>query len=476
MLQIFQQTIEKHGLLRPGRHVLVAVSGGSDSVALACALSSLGRKYRIKITLAHLNHRIRGRAADEDARFVKRLADRLRVGCVQRRIDVPRMARGKGISLEMAARDARYGFFRQAMRATGADCLATGHTSDDQAETVLLRLVRGTGPQGLGGIAYKAERQGMQIIRPLLDVTHAQVIEYLRKNKTSWREDASNRDRQFLRNRIRLEILPLLEKRLNPGVRNALVRFAKVFSEEHRWMDGQARDHLAHRLRSKTRKRISLSGIKHLPLALQRRIVLRWLVLNDVDPERINFEAIESVVNLMTSSKGTGSVALGDGWSVVRKYKVAELTAENESSAVFPPVVMNVPGETILPERGLHISARFRPGLIKQRGLRVGMIPARASFDAARTRTAALVIRSWKPGDRIRPLGMKGTKKIQDLFVDAKIPRAQRSTVPVFECDGDIIWIPGYCVAQGWEVKRRDRPSLQLVVSRTRPGARTGHS
>ncbi len=411
MLQILQQTIEKHGLLRPGRHVLVAVSGGSDSVALACALTSLARKYRIKITLAHLNHRIRGRAADEDARFVKRLADRLGAGCVQRRIDVPRMARGKGISLEMAARDARYGFFRQAMRTTGADCLATGHTSDDQAETVLLRLVRGTGSQGLGGIAYKTERQGMQIIRPLLEVTHAQVIEYLRKNKTPWREDASNRDRQFLRNRIRLEILPLLEKRLNPGVRNALVRFAKVFAEEHRWMDNQAREHLSQCLRGKTRKQISLPGIKRLSLALQRRIVLRWLVLNDIDSERIDFEAIESIVNLIKSSKGTGSVALGDGWWVVRKYKGAELTSENKLNTVAFHAAVNVPGETVLPARGIRISARFGRGIIKQRGRCVGMIPARASFDAGRMRTATLLVRSWEHGDRIRPLGMKGTKK-----------------------------------------------------------------
>ena len=464
MLRTVQHTIQKHALLRPGDHVLIAVSGGADSVALAYALHFLKKRYRISITLAHLNHRIRGRAADQDAHFVKELAWRLGLRCVQGQTDVPRLARERGISLEMAARESRYDFLERTAREVGANCVATAHTADDQVETVLLKLTRGAGPQGISGIPYYTERRGVRIIRPCRDVTHTEAVRFLRRHGLIWREDKSNLDMTFLRNRVRHQVLPLLESKLNPQVRRAILRVAELLREENEWLDSIARGLWNECVESAKRNELNVEKLNRLPLAARRRVLRLWLVAGGVDADQLGFETIENIERLLVAPRGTRAVPISGALRVVRRYK--SLTLEKNTAAacdVFSAKIA-VPGETVLPDRGLRIVTKWATGILRERGGRAGDLPAAASLGAEAMRHSPILVRSWKAGDRIRPFGMSGSCKLQDLFVDQKVPRDSRDRIPVFECRGEIVWIPGYRIARGWEVKDPRSPSLHIYV------------
>ena len=353
MLRTVRHTIQKHGLLRPGDRVLIAVSGGADSVALAYSLHFLRKQFRVSIALAHLNHGIRGHAADQDAHFVKELAWRLGLRCAQRKVDVPGMARHRGVSLEMAAREARYVFLERTAREVRANCIATAHTADDQVETVFLKLARGAGPQGISGIPYCAERRGIRIIRPCRDVTHPEAVRFLSRHGLIWREDKSNRDMTFLRNRIRHQILPLLESRLNPQIRRAILRAAELLREENEWLDSIARGLWNECIERAKRNELNVEKLNRLPLAARRRVLRLWLVSGGADADQLGFETIENIERLLVVSRGTRAVPISGALRVMRRY--GSLAIEKNTVAVgaaFREKVA-VPGETILPEPGI---------------------------------------------------------------------------------------------------------------------------
>ena len=461
MLRTVQRTILKHALLREGDHVLIAVSGGADSVALVYALHFLKKRYGISITLAHLNHGIRGRAADQDAVFVKELAWRLNLRGEQGRADIPRMAKERGVSLEMAARQSRYEFLTRTARAVGANCIATAHTADDQVETVLLKLTRGAGPQGVSGIPYCAERHGLRVVRPCRDVTHMEAVRFLRRHGLAWREDKSNMDMTFLRNRVRHQVLPLLESRLNPQVRRAILRTAELLREENEWLDSIARGLWSECAGGAKRNELNVEKLNGLPLAARRRILRLWLVAGGVDADPLGFETIENIERLLAAPRGTRAVPVSGAVRVVCRYgKLVLEKGPVAAGGAFRERVA-VPGETVLPDHGLRIVTKWATGIIRKRGVRAGHLPAAASIGG---KASALYVRSWKPGDRMKPFGMKGTRKLQDLFVDQKVPRDSRDRIPVFECRGEIVWIPGYRIARGWEVGNPHAPSLHIYV------------
>ena len=466
MLRTVRHTIQKRGLLRPGDHVLIAVSGGADSVALAYSLHFLRKRYRISITLAHLNHGIRGRAADQDALFVKELAWRLGLRCAQGKADVPGMARHRGVSLEMAAREARYDFLERIAREVRANCIATAHTADDQVETVLLKLARGAGPQGISGIPYCAERRGLRIIRPCRDVTHPEAVRFLRRHGLIWREDQSNLDMNFPRNRVRHQVLPLLEATLNPRVRRAILRTAELLREENEWLDSIARGLWNECVERSKRNELNVEKLNRLPLAARRRILRLWLVSGGVDADQLGFETIENIERLLVAPRGTRAVPISGALRVMRRYRSLAIEKNDVMVGDAFRKKVAVPGETILPDQGLRIITKRAVGIIRKRGIRAGDLPAAASLGAEVMRHSPLYVRSWKAGDRIHPLGMEGSRKLQDLFVDQKVPRDSRDRIPVFECRGDIVWIPGYRIARGWDVKDPSGSSLHIYIRR----------
>lgn len=453
----------RHLLPRGGR-LLVAVSGGADSVALLRCLREHARDLGISLAAAHLNHGLRGRASDGDAAFVRRLAARLEIPLIEARADVRGRAKEQGVSLEMAARDARYEFFARAARATGARAVATAHTADDNVETVLLRLARGTGLAGLCGIPRVASRNGLRVVRPMLDATRGDVLRFLRARRAVWREDASNDDRAFLRNRVRHEILPLLARRLNPRIGEAVLRMADVLREEDEWMERLSRPLLKRVLRADGG--LAVQTLRGQPAAARRRVLRQWLLAAGASAPAVDFDAVQRVDGLLQSDRQTGAVDVGGSWRVARRG--AELHVEKPRAtpaAGGTEAVLKVPGETVLPAIGLRVAVRVGRGIKRGRG-GVGRLPAEGSLSARVLGDKPLLLRFWRDGDRMKPLGMKGTKKLQDVFTDAKIPLAIRRQVPLLECGGEIVWIPGYRVARGWQVAGEDGPALHIRIAR----------
>src|SRR5690606_7110870 len=230
------ETARRCRMWAPGDRIVVAVSGGPDSVALLHVLTRLKDQESLDLVVAHLNHRLRGRSADEDAAFVGSLAERWGLPAVVEEADVARMARQRGVGIQEAAREARYAFFSRVAEAWGAARIALAHHADDQVETVLFRLIRGTGTRGLAGIPPVRG----PIIRPLIDVSREDIVAYCRRHRLPYRTDPSNRDMRYRRNRIRWELIPLLEERYNPRVREAIVRMARILRDEDDFLDRYA--------------------------------------------------------------------------------------------------------------------------------------------------------------------------------------------------------------------------------------------
>lgn len=456
-----ERLIDQHGIFMPGEGVLVGISGGADSVALTYILHFLRPRLGIDLRLAHLHHSIRGRAADGDLEFVTGLASRLDLPLVSARLDVPRIARERGVSVEMAARHERLAFFGAVLAETGFDKVALAHNADDQAETVLMRLVRGTGSIGLRGIAPLQEVDDMTIAHPMLTVAHEQAVAFLKAHGLRWREDSSNMSDDYMRNRIRHRLMPAIAENLNPRIRDALCRTASIVNAENEFLDEEAR-RLVDRLADGCG--IDLKEYRKSPPALRRRAVLLWLFANGVPSDAIDFESVESVERLSADLRGSKRIDIGSGWSLERVYSSLRLLREGGGAIAAMPRPLRVPGVTICPELGLEVEVELSRGIVSEAERRPGELPSACSISLARLGERELLLRGWRPGDRMRPYGMEGHRKIQDILTDCKVPRSERARIPVIESLGEIVWLPGFRIAHDWALGDPGERSLKLVA------------
>lgn len=464
LLRRVAETIREHRLVEPGSTVLVAVSGGADSMALFQALAELRQTLDVTLAVAHLDHQLRAEASRGDAAFVEARAAALDVPFHLEAADVRGLADKEGVSLEMAARAARYGFLRRVAKTHGYAAAATGHTLDDQAETLLLRLARGAGTGGLSGIARSAVVDGIRVIRPLLDVRHETLVSFLKERGLTWREDASNRDLAFLRNRVRHEILPRMRDLLNPRVEEALARAANLLEADERWLEARTADVAPRVWADDDPARIDVHRLAELPLAARRRVVRAWLAGQGVDPDVLDYHVLHRVLGLADSIEGSARVPLPGGGEVERSYGVLALRPGDAPVLAVFDEVLRIPGETLVPEAGLRVVARRRRGRGPASAGPIGTFPATASFRLNRTEEDAVHIRTWRPGDRIVLPGTAGTRKVQDVFTDAKVARLVRRKVPLLVCRDEVIWIPGYQVAGPWHVASSETPAVHLEV------------
>ncbi|NKB22929.1 MAG: tRNA lysidine(34) synthetase TilS [Kiritimatiellae bacterium] len=464
MLRQVQKTIKGHQLIFSGQHILIGVSGGADSVALTCLLHHLQSRLKVKLTLVHLNHKIRGQRADEDQRFVEALANKLGLAFITQTRNIPRLAREKKWSLEMAAREARHDFYRSTLKRFGTQSMALAHTSDDQAETVLLKLVRGAGVQGLSAMDYQCQLKGIHVVRPMLDVTHQAAIDFLKKRGQEWREDESNQDFRFQRNRVRHEVIPLLEATLNPSLRQALVRTADLCREENKWMNDLTCYMFDASLDPVYPAALKLDVVNQYSIAARRRILLCWLTKHHVDVGRIDYQLIDRLLSLIRCSAGTKNLSVSKDVRVIRNYD--RLLIERNKDGVLSPfkIQIKAPGITCCFDQNIRVQTTWARGWVKQERGPVGDFPAHAFLNAQRIGWAKIYIRSWNPGDRFNPLGFKGSKKIQDIFVDQKVPQQKRPMIPLVQCRDEIIWVPGYQIACGWEVKDSQTRTLHITM------------
>lgn len=471
-MRLFEQRLNVSGL-PAGAHLLVAVSGGADSMALLHALHGLAPRHGWELTVAHLEHGIRGKASREDAAFVRKAARRLGIPFIGGRVSVPALARRAGISHEMAARQARYAFLARAARKAGAGCIVTAHTADDQVETFFLKLLRGAGRGSLAGIRGCVPLAGLvavkpaaslMVVRPMLGVTRREVLDYLREAGGDWREDATNADPAYLRNRVRGQLLPMVEEHYSPGIRDIVRRMSEVFAAEDEWMDSMARGFLE-ACRARGGDGLDLARLSGLPVAARRRVIRLWLNGCGVPDACVDYDAVACVERML--GRGTGSEVqdLGGGWFLERAYRRLQVRRGGKAGGF--QFALRVPGETVLPEVGLRIRATLGRGIVRERGAGVGVYPATATLDAAVWAGRTLRVRSRRPGDRMRPYGMSGTRKVQDILVDAGVPRGDRDRVVLVECDGAVVWIPGYRIARDWAVQGPGAKSLKLVVDRS---------
>jgi tRNA(Ile)-lysidine synthase len=433
LLETIRDALDRHGLIPDGANVVAGVSGGADSVALLHALHALG----INCTVAHLNHQLRGEESETDETFVRNLAADLGYECITRSVDVAQLAADSGDSIEMAARRARHEFFAEFNNAV----IALAHHADDQVETFFLKLARGAGTDGLCGMSYLQAIGPIRLIRPMLDIPRTAILEWLKENHFEWREDASNSDENFRRNKVRHSIIPLLEQELNPGIRDAVLRTMDILREEKNIVD-EASSFVA-----SAGTKLEASSTLQLPLALQRRVVRTWLFENDTD--EAGFETVDSILKLMECVEGTKTYELNGSQRIVIEYGLLRVEASDEKE-----------------DAGWKLMMKRGTGWREDPGNAIGVLPAEASFDAAKIGSSPITVRHWLEGDRMAPLGMEGSRKLQDIFTDQKIPRAQRNSIPVVVCRDEIIWLPGYRIARGWEVQGDDGEAVHVRVER----------
>jgi len=431
--ETIRKAIDRHGLIPAGAKVVAGVSGGADSVALLRALHQLG----IPVTIAHLNHQLRGADSDADERFVRGLADKLSLPIVVKSVNVRHLAESSKLSLEMAARQARHDFFAE----FGDTVVALAHHADDQVETFFLKLARGAGSEGLEGMSLFQQIGQIRLIRPMLDIPRAEILQWLKANKLEWREDASNSDETVLRNRVRHTILPLLEQELNPNLRETILRTMNILRAENEWMNSTLED---------------LTLDVRLPLAARRRVLRKWLFENSADG--VDFDAVDKILSLMDKGTGTTVFELNNRQRVIVEY------GKPRFEHVEHPAGAGQPAQGRLESLPHRLSIEHGTGWKKDHGKGAGILPAEASVDAGKVGDSPVTVRGYEPGDRMQPLGMKGSRKLQDILTDQKIPRAQRPSIPVVVCRGEIIWLPGYRTARGWEVPGADAEAMHLRI------------
>jgi tRNA(Ile)-lysidine synthase len=426
-------------LFKRGERILVALSGGPDSVTLLSLLAELAPSWELDLCAVHINHGLRGDEAEGDARFAALFSAQLGIPFRCERIDLLK-GRSQGRSLQERAREARYEALTRIGREIAADRIAFGHTADDQAETLLMWMLRGAGMAGLAGIP--PAREG-RFIRPLLEITRGEIIDYLESRALPYRMDSSNVSLRYLRNRVRHELMPAL-KRFNPSIVEVLGRQAEIFREDDRCLQQFVSEQLgglAQTERKGGEQVIDRTGLLALPLALQRRLVRTAIRQMSGIPKGPSFMAVASVLEQIVHGC-SGAAMTVQGISIAREYGkirfsvLRDRTNIGSESAATRPVT--VPSTTVWPMTGQTIRIRAEAGASPVDPRRCAM------FDADRFTTGRLTIRSWRPGDWFQPLGMSGRrKKLQDFFADIKLPREQRGRVPLLTAPEGILWIAG---------------------------------
>ncbi len=453
-------------MIEKGQHVLVGVSGGADSVALFYALHFLSKQIGFQFSVAHLHHGTRGAESDGDMQFVRELAQCLGVPCYSRIVDVPKRAKRTRRSLEMEARFARHSFFFDLVQRNRFNSVVLAHTADDQAETFLLKLGRGAGLRGLAGMSSVKKINGCLMVRPMLKITRPEIEDFLNSFGLVWREDASNKDMHYRRNRVRHEIIPCLEEKLNPKFCQSLLRTMDVLREEDDWISRIAESYLKS-VSSPTGDVIFGDRLSIYPAAARRRVIMNWLLKNGVPSRYVDFEHINQVDDLLLHQDGSRYIQITDQARVVNQYGKLRVSQIKRSETFDFEAKLDIGGVTWVPRCQVEVKVVAACGIIKDTSINMGEYPACASIDFARADGKTLIVRSIRDGDRMRPLGMKGTRKLQDILVDEKVPRELRRDLPVVECDGEIVWLPGYRISEDWKVRGRQGSSIQITMTKT---------
>ena len=468
-----RQTIAEHQMFQAGDRVLVGVSGGPDSVALLQLLVEMAPGYDLVLAVGHLNHSLRGAAADRDADFVTALARQTGLPVYVDKRDVDRFRRRHRLSLETAARQVRYTFFYEMVERHGFTKIALGHQMDDNAEQVLMNLLRGSGPAGLSGIP--PVRDGL-IVRPLIQVTRQQIMDYLIREEHGYVIDASNMDSRYLRNRVRSELMPLLAADYNPRIVYNLNRTARLCRSENRWVE-QTLDPVFDTCvveQTECKIIISIPEVAGLEPVVQRRLFRRAILTITGDLRKISFENIEAVRGLVAVGKSWRTIDLPHRVRVSRTDQELVFTREkgvlrdivSEKPQQVPFTYYHTPpGEIMIPELGLRLVFTI---------LDTGQIPAGFGVEDPVNGTTVyldldkltfpVTIRSQRTGDKLSPLGMGGTQSVRKFLAGREKDRRKRALCPVMVSKDQIAWVIGYGIADAVKIDSKTRRGVKVQV------------
>lgn len=448
VLEQIAKNIRDRKLFRDGERILMAVSGGVDSMTLLYVLHQLSKEHGWKLTVAHFNHKLRGRASDADEKLVRRVAKELRVKCVVDAADVKAYAATSRQSIEMAARELRHAFLARTAKALKIKTIALAHHADDQVELFFLRLLRGASPEGLAGMRWRNSSpvdKSVQLVRPLLNISRKALEVYAGEQKISWREDKTNLVTDFLRNRIRRELIPLLETRYQHGLHNNVLRLTELLRAEVEVVAHATNEALS-----------SKQAFDRMPVAVQRRIIQQQLYQFELAADFTTIEALRL---------HAGKVIEVNPQARLTRDECGHLRLVEKSTAQFSHASHSVklkPTTTMAQLGGCRLKFKISAGT----GAKLNRSPRTESFDADKV-GRIVILRHWKPGDRFQPIGSNSSRKLQDMFVDLKIPRDERhSRVVATTAEGEIFWIEGLRIAEKFKLLSETARRLVLTWSR----------
>ena len=449
-----KKIIEIYNMFSPRSKILVAVSGGPDSVCLLHILDRLAKEMGLSLHIVHINHGIRKREAKREEKFVCHLAGKMGLPITVKSLDVPSYARRKRLTVEEAARDMRYRAFESLATKLSAKKIVLGHTASDQVETVLMHLLRGSGPQGLSGISPVRKLGSTSIIRPLIEVNREEILNYLKENNLTFCLDSSNKKIEYFRNKIRLKLLPLLRKSYNKNIDGALLRLSEILKEENAYW-GRVVERVLRRVVSLELGKILIDFRNFLRynVVVQRRVLYR--LFGGI----VSLRQIEGIRTLAEKSPQGKRIHLGKRLSVRKRGDFLIFSSFPERRFKKFNYRIRVPGKNEIEELNLTLDTRildFHP--VSDRGTNS------AYFDVDKINIKHLMLRNRREGDRFKPFGLKGTKKLSDFLIDKKILRHLRDRVPLLVEGGDILWVVGIRRADKARITEATRRILEVQV------------
>jgi tRNA(Ile)-lysidine synthase len=452
-----QATVEKYRMLEEGDTVIVGVSGGVDSVVLLHVLMALRDEYDLSLIVAHLDHGIRGEESRREGDFVSGLAQGLGLPIKKAVADVPALAGKKRISLQEAAREARFAFYEEVRKKNSGQKVAMGQTADDQAETILMRVIRGAGLRGLKGIP---PFRGEGYIRPLIETSREEVEKYAAKEGLAFVTDSSNVKDIYLRNKVRHDLIPHLEREYNPSIRAGLTRMASILSREDDYLDRKAEEAMAGLIKG-TGEELSLDipSLKAFHEAIWFRVLQKMLaIVLGGDLRRIKTVHLDALFRLLSHRAPNKVLCLPQG-IYAEKHYTELFIRRGRPPGIFPfEYILDVPGDTLLEGLGKKLVTRIervKRGPAMDRDSKVAYLDDDKLF-------RPLILRSFEEGDLFIPLGMKGRKKLKDFFIDSKVPKALRRQIPLLTSGGSIVWVVGYRINECFKLREGSKKVLRV--------------
>lgn len=446
-------TIETYNMINKGEGIVVGLSGGPDSACLIHVLSTLRSLYDIKLYAVHLNHMIRGEEADRDEKYSMELAKSLDIPFYSEHYDIPRYAKEKGMSEEEAGRHFRYKLFEKIAKQVGARKIAIAHNMNDQAETVMMHFLRGAGSGGLGGIRPVRDER---FIRPLLFCTRQEIEEYCRENEIAPMIDSTNGEDIYARNKVRLEVIPYIQKNFNSNIIEGLSKSSQISRDEDDFMNQKAQIEIETLRRGEG---LCVKDFNQLHIALKRRIIRILIQEARGSLSGIESKHIEDCIDIIAKARTGKYVMLPD--DIVCRICYDAFIISKKVRYNDYEYTLSIPGSLYIPERDVHITTR----IIDKNNQKYSDDRFIKYFDYGKI-NKALKVRNRRDGDYILPRGMNGTKKIKDLFIDKKLPSQERSLIPLVAMESEILWIPQIRDTRNYKPDMGTEKLLEIKIER----------